>query len=85
MEFLQIFEKYENKPKNQSLNHVITKEQFEEYYNNISASIDNDQYFELMINNSWKMNDADRTYSVSWINPFDNNYSSLSNAYRAAK
>ena len=26
-----------------------------EYYNNISASIDNDDYFELMMNNTWNL------------------------------
>jgi len=28
-------------------------EEFIEYYNNVGASIDNDQYFELMMINSW--------------------------------
>ena len=26
-----------------------------EYYNNISCSIDNDDYFELMMNNTWNL------------------------------
>lgn len=26
-----------------------------EYYKNISASIDNDEYFSLMMNNSWNI------------------------------
>ena len=36
-------------------NYVVTKEEFEEYYNNISMSIDRDDYFELMMNNAWNM------------------------------
>lgn len=32
---------------------VITKQEFEEYYKNLSASIDSDDYFELMMRNAW--------------------------------
>lgn len=46
----------------------MTKEEFEEYYNNISASIDNDQYFELMMNNAWKINDGNKSYGKAWAN-----------------
>jgi hypothetical protein len=33
----------------------VTKEEFEEYYNNVSMSIDDDRYFALMMNNTWKL------------------------------
>jgi Ca2+-binding EF-hand superfamily protein len=33
----------------------VTYEEFEEYYNTISVSIDNDEYFQLMMANTWKI------------------------------
>ena len=34
---------------------IVTEEEFLEYYTSISASIDNDDYFEQMINSSWNI------------------------------
>ncbi len=33
----------------------MTLQEFEDYYGFISASIDDDSYFELMMNNAWKL------------------------------
>jgi len=45
---------------NDAPNYVVTKEEFNEYYNNISCSIDDDMYFMRMINNAWKLDDESR-------------------------
>jgi hypothetical protein len=42
----------------------IELREFIEYYRNVAASIDNDQYFELMITNAWNLND--KSYSRGW-------------------
>lgn len=34
---------------------VVTPEEFEDYYKEVSASIDGDDYFELMIRNAWRI------------------------------
>jgi len=35
--------------------HIISKDEWCEYYNNVSASIDRDDYFALMMNNAWNL------------------------------
>jgi len=37
-------------------------EEFVEYYRNISCGIDDDEYFALMINNSWNVTGNAQTY-----------------------
>jgi hypothetical protein len=32
---------------------IVTPEEWEDYYKDVSASIDDDDYFELMIRNAW--------------------------------
>jgi Ca2+-binding EF-hand superfamily protein len=62
MEFLETFETHHNIRTQGSNDSRITLEEFVEYYNNISASIDNDDYFALMMNNSWNIKGDAQTY-----------------------
>lgn len=48
----------------EKMDNKVTLQEFMEYYNNVSASIDNDQYFDLMLTNAWNLND--RSYSKGW-------------------
>jgi len=59
-EFLETFETAHSMRNNDAPNYVVTKEEFIEYYNNISCSIDDDMYFMLMINNAWKLDENSR-------------------------
>ena len=44
---------------------AINMTEWIEYYNNVSMSIDNDQYFELMMNNTWNL-DGSRVTKKGW-------------------
>lgn len=64
-EFLETFETAHNMRNNDAPDHIVTKEEFEEYYNNISASIDRDDYFALMMNSAWNL-DNSRVTKKGW-------------------
>jgi Ca2+-binding EF-hand superfamily protein len=67
-EFLETFETHHNLTTG-ARDHRVTPEEFEEYYNNVSASIDNDQHFELLMNNAWKLTEAPAyTRNKGWTN-----------------
>jgi len=54
---------------NGSRDQRVTLEEFEEYYNNVSASVDDDRYFELMMNNAWKLQPPpEYTRNKAWTN-----------------
>jgi Ca2+-binding EF-hand superfamily protein len=59
-EFLETFETAHSMRNNDAPNYVVTKEEFDEYYNMISCSIDDDMYFTLMIDNAWKLSEDSR-------------------------
>jgi Ca2+-binding EF-hand superfamily protein len=62
IEFLETFEAHHNLKDNEQADGKVSLEEFIEYYKNISCSIDNDDYFALMINNSWNVNEKANTY-----------------------
>ena len=66
-EFLETFETHHNCRSGTGPDYIITKEEFDEYYNNISCSIDNDEYFALMMNNAWNL-DGSRVTKKGWSN-----------------
>lgn len=65
-EFLQTFEAHRalessKDPLSVKGDQKVTLAEFIDYYSNISASIDNDEYFQLMITQAWNLNN--RQYS----------------------
>ena len=54
-EFMDTFQETYNYLCGTESDNVITIEEFLEYYENVSMSIDDDAYFELLLNNAWKM------------------------------
>ena len=71
-EFLETFELHHNLRAGQEKDYKVTKEEFHEYYNNISANIDNDEYFEVMMNNAWNLTEKPAVYQAEkpWAQEF---------------
>lgn len=61
-EFLETFETHHSIMNGNQADGKVTLDEFVEYYTNVSASIDNDEYFALMMNNSWNLNGDANTY-----------------------
>lgn len=63
-EFLDTFEAHHGIVCPNDRDHIVTLEEFVEYYKHVSASIEDDRYFELMIRNAWNFDN--RTYQAGW-------------------
>jgi len=62
LEFLDTFEAaFANKTGGKSRDGKVTFDEFTEYYQNISASIDNDDYFDVMMTNTWNLDNKKPT------------------------
>ena len=67
-EWLEVFETHHNMFTGGKNDQVVTKEEWNEYYANVSSSIDRDDYFELMMNSAWKLGEFQRTFGSGWSN-----------------
>ena len=63
-EFLDTFEMHYSLSHPNSRDKKITFDEFIEYYNNVSMSIEDDRYFELMMTNAWNLNNVN--YNKGW-------------------
>lgn len=71
LEFLETFEMHHSIQQGGRPDGRITLDEFIEYYTNVSASLDNDEYFALMMNNSWNLSGDSSTYKKfdkGWAN-----------------
>ena len=66
-EFLDTFEDHfcDMKGHEDARDGVITMDEWLEYYNNVSMSIDDDEYFALMMNNAWNL-DGKKVTKKGW-------------------
>jgi len=64
---LETFEAAHAMRNNQAPDGIVTRAEFEEYYNNVSASIDRDDYFTQMMTSAWNL-DNSRVTKQAWGN-----------------
>ena len=63
-EFLETFESHYNVMHGSKSDGIVTPDEFIEYYANISANIENDAYFELMMANAWNIDSRNNPNSM---------------------
>ena len=78
-EFMDTFQETYNYLCGTESDNVITIEEFLEYYENVSMIIDDDEYFEVLLNNTWKMG-LNTNYNKGWKN--EENDENLSDKYQ---
>ena len=64
-EFLDTFEAHHTENAADARDGSVSKTEWIEYYNNVSMSVDRDDYFELMMNNTWNLKN-DRVTKKGW-------------------
>jgi len=69
MEFLDTFEMHYAFSHENSRDGKISMDEWLEYYNNVSMSIDDDKYFEVMMNSAWNF-DNSRVTKKGWGGEF---------------
>ena len=68
-EFMDTFQDTYNYLCGTETDNIITLEEFMEYYENVSMTIDDDEYFEIMLNNGWNLNNQrPAKYNKGWSN-----------------
>ncbi len=81
MDFIETFEIHHGIRNSDPRDNRITLDEFLEYYDNVSISIEKDEYFALMINNSWNIKGDAYTYqklAKGWTNRDDETSSQVS-------
>ena len=63
-EFLDTFELHHSLKNPDQRDRKVNLREYMEYYTNVGSSIENDQYFELMITNAWNLNNV--SYKRGW-------------------
>jgi len=64
-EFIDTFEQHHSDNKEDSRDGNVSMGEWIEYYNNVSMSVDRDDYFELMMNQAWNLK-GDRVTKKAW-------------------
>lgn len=64
-EFLDTFEAHHSDNKEDKRDGSVSPGEWIEYYNNVSMSVDRDDYFELMMNNAWNLK-GDKVTKKGW-------------------
>ena len=67
-EFLETFEMHHSVKRDEAPDHQVTLDEWIEYYTNVSASIDRDDYFEQMMESSWNLSSRDTKVKEAWTN-----------------